>query len=225
MRWPCNPFAGRKAPESDARSSAPPLPPADGLPYVFIIGFNKTATTSLHTFFERNGFPSVHWDNNQLAITMVENCFHDRKILAGYDDRYRVFSDMIAQSLRIRFEANRLYRILDTDYPGAYFILNTRDMEAWLKSRWEKPCGRYNCTNVELEMRILNTRDPNEVRETWRREKLAFEREVRDYFKGNDRFLELEIADPDVPGRLSAFLGRPLDPSHWGRYRTNDPQP
>ena len=191
------------------------------LPYVFIIGFNKTATTTMHVFFARNGFPCVHWDNNRLASTMLENCLHDRRILKGYDRRYRVFSDMIAQTLRIRFEANSLFRILDTDYPGAFFIYNNRRTEDWLASRWGKPCNKYKCTNVELEMRILNTTDKQSVVDTWKKEKLDFEREVREYFSGNPRFLEFDISDTEAPQKLSRLLGMDLDASHWGHRTTN----
>src|SRR5262245_17437716 len=93
-----------------------PMPPAEdiaNLPFIFIIGFNKTATTSLHTFFSRSGFPSVHWDRGRLARRMIENCLDDRPILDGYDREFRVFSDMQAQSGRIRIEANQYFRVLD----------------------------------------------------------------------------------------------------------------
>ncbi len=191
------------------------------LPYIFVIGFNKTGTTSLHHFFEGNGFPSIHWDDNRLATTMVENCLHDRRILEGYDQKYRVFSDMIVQKFRIRFEANSLFRILDTDYPGSYFIYNNRKIEDWIASRWQKPCRKYNCTNVELEMRILNTKDTQDVIDTWKKEKLDFEKEVRRYFSSNPKFLELDITAPDVPQQISKLLGRALDLSQWRHYRTN----
>jgi hypothetical protein len=194
------------------------------LPYIFIIGFNKTATTTLHFFFEKNGLPSVHWDNNRLAATMISNCLNDRRILKGYDRRFRVFSDMIAVTQRMRFEANSLFRILDRDYPGSYFIYNNRDTQAWLASRWKKPCGKYGCTNVELEMQILNTTDPQEVVDTWNREKTVFEENIRRYFAGNDRFLEFDIKDPEAPQRIADLLGMPLDPTHWEHHRTNRPR-
>jgi hypothetical protein len=193
------------------------------LPYIFIIGFNKTATTTLHFFFDKNGIPSVHWDNNRLARTMLSNCLNDRPILKGYDKSFRVFSDMIAQTLRIRFEANSLFRILDTDYPGSYFLYNNRNTEEWLASRWKKPCGKYQCTNVELEMRILNTTDPQDVVDTWHKEKISFESDVRRYFSGNDRFLEFDIKDPEAPALIADLLGMQLDPRHWGHHRTNRP--
>ncbi|MEI6337228.1 MAG: hypothetical protein WCQ57_01435 [Verrucomicrobiota bacterium] len=191
------------------------------LPYVFIIGFNKTATTALHHFFQANGFPSIHWDDNRLAATMLTNCLSDRPILSGYDEKYRVFSDMISQTFRLRFEANSFFRILDTDYPGSYFIFNNRPTEAWLVSRWKKPCQRYNTTNVELEMRILNTNDPKKILEKWKHEKEAFEREVREYFSGNERFLEFDISDPAAPQKISALLAMELDVSHWAQHKTN----
>jgi hypothetical protein len=169
------------------------------LPYVFLLGFNKTATTTLHFFFEQNGLPSIHWDNNRLAATMINNCLNDRRILSGYHNQFRVFSDMIAQTPQIRFEANSLFRILDRDYPESYFIYNNRRTEDWLASRWKKPCGKYNFTNVELEMQILNTRDPQEVVDTWKKDKKDFEQEIRKYFANNDRFLEFDIKDPEAP--------------------------
>ncbi len=190
-------------------------------PYVFIIGFNKTATTTLHFFFERNGFPSVHWDEDRLAIAMVENCLHDRRILDGYDEQYRVFSDMIAHTRRIRFEANSLFRILDTDYPGSYFIYNSRKIEDWINSRWKQPRRKYNCSNVELEMRMLNTTDPRVVVDRWKKERQDFEREVRVYFAGNPRFLEFEITDPEAPRLISRLLGLELDAAHWKHHKTN----
>ena len=169
------------------------------LPFIFVIGFNKTATRSLHSFFTRNGFPSVHWDRGKLARRMVENCLNDRPVLDGYDDRFRVFSDMQAQSGRIRIEANQLFRVLDRDYPGAYFIFNNRDLDAWIRSRSANFVTPHGATNLELEMRRLNTTDPNEAVLLWTRERQAFEEDVRRYFRSHPRFLEVDITDPELP--------------------------
>lgn len=200
------------------------MPPAEypsELPFIFVIGFNKTATTSLHTFFSRNGFPSVHWDRGRLARRMVENCLDDRPILDGYDREFRVFSDMQAQSGRIRIEANQYFRVLDRDYPGAYFIFNNRDLSGWINSRSSNFVTPHGATNVELEMRRLNTTDPQEVVQLWVRERNAFEAEVRRYFRGNPRFLEIDITDADLPRRISRHIGRTMDPAHWKHIRTN----
>lgn len=191
------------------------------LPFVFIIGFNKTATTSLHVFFERNGFPSVHWDRGKLARRMIKNCLKERPILDGYDQEYRVFSDMQAQSSRIRIEANQYFRVLDRDYPGAYFIFNNRRLDHWLASRSANYITPHGATNLELEMRRLNTDDPEEAVQLWARERIAFEGEVRRYFRSNQRFMEIDITDPDLPHRVSHLINRPMDPAHWKQIRTN----
>lgn len=200
------------------------MPPAEDpaeLPFVFVIGFNKTATTSLHTFFSRNGFPSVHWDRGRLARRMVENCLDDRPILDGYDREFRVFSDMQAQSGRIRIEANQYFRVLDRDYPGAYFIFNNRDLSGWINSRSANFVTPHGATNLELEMRRLNSTDPQEAVQLWVRERNAFEAEVRRYFRGNPRFLEIDITDPDLPRQISRHIDRTMDPAHWKHIRTN----
>jgi hypothetical protein len=201
-----------------------PRPPAEqptDLPFIFIIGFNKTATTSLHAFFTGNGFPSVHWDRGKLARRMVQNCLDDRPILNGYDREFRVFSDMQAQSGRIRIEANQYFRILDRDYPGSYFILNTRDLGKWISSRSANFVTPHGATNLELEMRRLNTLDSQEAVELWARERNAFEADVRRYFRHNPRFLEIDITDPDLPSRVSRLIGMTMDATHWKHIRTN----
>ena len=200
------------------------MPPAEdpaNLPFIFVIGFNKTATTSLHTFFSRNGFPSVHWDRGKLARRMVENCLDDRPILDGYDRQFRVFSDMQAQSGRIRIEANQYFRVLDRDYPGSYFIFNNRDLGGWINSRSANFVTPHGATNLELEMRRLNTTDPQEAVQLWARERNAFEAEVRRYFRSNPKFLEIDITDAEVPRRISRLIGRTMDPAHWKHIRTN----
>ena len=94
-------------------------------------------------------------------------------------------------------------------------------MGPWLASRWNKPCARYDTTNVELEMRILNTTDPLAVLRRWKSEREHFEREVREYFADNRRFLEIDIRDAEAPSKISLLLGRRLDGSLWGHHKTN----
>ena len=190
-------------------------------PYVFMLGFNKTATTTLHHFFEGNGFPSIHWDHGRLARTMVRNCMQDQRILAGYDDRFLVFSDLILHTSRIRIEANMLFRILDRDYPGAYFLFNNRPVGDWIASRDRKKCQRYGMTFTELDQVIFAARTPEDVYSRWSDEKSRFEREVRDYFRDHPHYLEFEISDPTAPRRIAKLLGRSMEESCCGHYRTN----
>jgi hypothetical protein len=75
---------------------------------IFVIGFNKTATTTLHKLFEINSLRSTHnniWDIN----------------------KYDCFSD----SNKEIFYFQKLYEL----YPESIFILNTRSLRNWIKSR------------------------------------------------------------------------------------------
>lgn len=191
------------------------------LPFVFVIGFNKTGTTAIHLFFERNGWPSVHWDKGALARRMVENCLDDRPILDGYDQRFRVFSDMAVQTGRIRIEANQLFRVLERDYPGAFFLHNTRNIEDWLRSRSANFVTTHKATNIQLELRRLNSQEPEEAIAHWREQRNRFDAEVTRYFEKHPRFLTMDIDAPDVPSQVSSFLGYYFDPALWERVRTN----
>lgn len=191
------------------------------LPFIFIIGFNKSATTSLHEFFRNNGFPSVHWDGGRLAMTMLQNCCNDRRILTGYDQEYRVFSDMTFRTSRLRFEANSLFRILDADYPDSFFIYNKRNLQDWLQSR-ALHRGTINGESlIQLDMRLLKTTNAQNVINKWRRERKQFERELQEYFSGYSKFIEIDISDIELPVKLSRFLGMPLDQTQWQIYNRN----
>jgi len=73
----------------------------------FVIGFNKTATTTMHELFLLNGIKSQHDNNWDL-------------------DDYDAFSDNKDLSV---------YRELSLKYPDAMFILNIRDIKEWILSR------------------------------------------------------------------------------------------
>jgi Sulfotransferase domain len=92
---------------------------------VFGIGLSRTGTTSLTRALEWLGYRSVHWPHDPttqaellhhyenpdspLSLTVVENsdCVTDTPIAS-------------------------VYRELDRQYPGSYFILTTRDHDSWL---------------------------------------------------------------------------------------------
>lgn len=82
---------------------------------IFVIGFNKTATTTFHHLFMKVGLSSYHstdWEN---------------KI-----DTFQCFSD---GDSHIKENHQMNFKNLETQYPKALFILNTRELEPWLLSR------------------------------------------------------------------------------------------
>jgi hypothetical protein len=91
---------------------------------IFAIGFNKTATTTIHNFFRFNGFKSLHSANNW-RFNLFQ-CFSDNGNLQDF---------------------RKLYE----KYPNSIFILNTRRLDKWIKSRgkhyefsrWSRPGKKY----------------------------------------------------------------------------------
>jgi hypothetical protein len=75
---------------------------------VFVIGFNKTATSTFHILFQKNGLKSQH-DDSQWNT-----------------DEYQCFSDNGNKR-----DWKKLYAV----YPNSYFILNTRPLDDWIRSR------------------------------------------------------------------------------------------
>lgn len=74
---------------------------------IFVIGFNKTATSSFHELFLSNGLKSQHegvWQTDKY------DCFSDNPELNNYKELYK-------------------------NYPNSIFILNTRGLNSWLLSR------------------------------------------------------------------------------------------
>jgi hypothetical protein len=78
---------------------------------IFVIGFNKTGTTSLHHLFENCGINSIHSTMNVMDII----------------DKYDAFAD------GIHYNFEEYYN----KYPNSLFILNTRPIYKWLISRYK----------------------------------------------------------------------------------------
>ena len=111
----------------------------------FVIGFNKTATSTFHNLFLKNNLKSQHtgkWQTDKYA------CFSDNGNLNNYKE-------------------------LDLKYENSVFILNIRELDNWLISRfkhglrlkkktnWAYPYTREKCiewinTREKYHMEILN---------------------------------------------------------------------
>jgi hypothetical protein len=80
---------------------------------VFVIGFNKTGTSSIHIIFKNLGLPSYHggkWRScNNLKLLRLYDCFSDGTP-----------RDLIK---------------LDQMFPNSKFILQVRELETWILSR------------------------------------------------------------------------------------------
>jgi hypothetical protein len=189
--------------------------------YIFIIGFNKTGTTSLHELFCKNGFASLHWDSGRAALRMKRNINRGRPPLRGYDSKFRVFSDLNYFHPSKIIEGGSFFKELDASYPDSYFILNTRPVDGWIKSRQQKRFQRFNMTFVQLAMEAYSLDSESQVLEVWSNQLETHLKSVRGHFKDRKNFLELDITQDLVEEQLASFLGQKIQKGTWGHVRTN----
>jgi hypothetical protein len=166
----------------------------------FIIGFNKTGTTSIDSFFQSYGFKTIHWKSGgkYLAQQIEVNVQRSDFILRGIDN-FDVYSDFTFVSDDQAIEGNRYFRQLHSEFPSAFWILNTRSMQGWILSRLRHP-GFAERYSKALDSSII------ELIDFWQELKVSRELEIRQYFAGNDRFVEFDI-DRETFTELAAKLG------------------
>lgn len=182
--------------------------------FIFIIGYNKTATTALHGLFQASGFASAHWLHGKLAADMLANLAHGRRILHGYDETFSVFSDMTFVDAHTIIEGNEYFQRLDEDYPGARFIYNYRNVDDWVRSRRQHVNGAGELF-IERYKRAIGLVSDEAVIEFWKRRRERHEARLADYFTSPGKLLYLNIDAPGIVDALNAFLGTDLDHTKW----------
>ena len=171
-------------------------------PKIFIIGFNKTATRSLYSFFMRHGIQSIHWENGNLACRIAENISSFRDPFAGYEN-FQVFSDMecVTRLDKPRIEAYKYFESFFYWHPTAKFILNTRNVEDWLVSRRLHADGHY--LNWYKHHYAL---DEQGVVQNWRLDFHRHHHRVLEFFKDKPSSLLVYDIDKHHPARIVDFL-------------------
>tara|TARA_Y100000816_G_scaffold268529_1_gene230814 strand:- start:275 stop:901 length:627 start_codon:yes stop_codon:yes gene_type:complete len=132
----------------------------------FVIGFNKTATTFFHSLFKHNGLTSEHSPGKWKL------------------ERYQCFSDVGHM---------KSYKNIDSKYKNAIFILNVRELDKWLISRFKH--GLERIKHVKHHEYYPYTYDKCK---DWIYERELYHLEVLDYF--SDRPDKLIIVNIDKPG-------------------------
>jgi hypothetical protein len=187
-------------------------------PYIFVIGFNKTGTTSIHKLFENNGIPSIHWDQGKLAKMSLINILNGDLVFSGYDDKFNVFSDMFFRTEKFIFEGNSLFRQMDNDYPGSFFIYNKRNINDWINSRIKHKSLVSGMTIIDLEKKISKSREVGDIIDYWTKSRSRFEEDIKYYFRNSKFFMEIDIEDPNFVDKISEFTGIKLNPIFWKKY-------
>ncbi len=149
-----------------------------------------------------------------MAHVLLNNLSLGRRPFEGYEDTV-AFSDVSYADTQLYVEGCRFFRQLHAAYPDAFFVLNTRNVDAWLKSR-----GAHHSLDGSLMKRVLSAGNLS-VEDTtagWRRMFEDHHAEVRAHFAESDRFLEFNI-ETDDPQVFVEFLQPTyeLDLTHWGQ--------
>ena len=93
---------------------------------IFVIGFNKTGTTSLDFLFKNLGIKSIH--NNETPVMKIINKYD------AFTDGNHTGEEGSIGNFKDYYNAK----------PDSLFILNTRPIQKWLISRYKHAtCGKF----------------------------------------------------------------------------------
>lgn len=185
---------------------------------VFQIGFNKCGTRTIHHFLHVNGIKSIHWDAGDLARRMFRNLVEGDGLVAGYEG-YEAFSDMEVVGREFALEAYKLFPILAQQYPEAVFVLNTRDREEWVKSRFNHGRGQY----AKRWKSVLKISDDDKLADVWRSDWDRHHDRVHEFFANRShRFFKFDIAKDSPELFAQAIPDRAVDVS---KYQTRGRTP
>jgi hypothetical protein len=178
------------------------------VPRVFGIGLNKTGTTSLTQALGALGYSALHHDSS--TEEAIRRAHREGVPLLTYAPNADAYLDIRA--------VEEWFDLLDQEYPESRFILTTRNIERWLRSRERHVLrNRARAGAGDYDDRWLSL-----DRDGWRREWHEHHDRVRSYFAGRDNLLELDITAGDGWDALAPFLGVavPNQPFPWIRRAT-----
>lgn len=163
-------------------------------PKVFIIGFNKTGTSSLHYYFKRNGYISSHYysEDTPLVDIIIDNIKNNRKILDNISGD--ILSDItcnLGKDDKPRFDAHDIYKIADLQYPDSLFILNIRPIDNWIKSR--KKHGTLLTDGLKYSQF-----SEKELENWWKHQYNFYIKDVQLYFKNTKKLLVFDIENDSI---------------------------
>lgn len=194
---------------------------------IFQIGLNKCGTLSLCYFFSctKQRIKSIHWDGGKLAKTIMNNISAERYILSGYDN-FRFFSDMECCFKTDHgydwFFAYEYFEELDKQCPGSKFILNTRNVDSWIKSRlshktefvlnqFDKTEKVDSCFYSERFLPWASRKkginlSKDDLVKLWKDEREEHHEKVLSYFKGREQDLLVFDLDCDGAEKIANFF-------------------
>lgn len=180
---------------------------------VFGIGLNKTASTSLLQAWDLLGHRrEIYWPQiDPYRTPVVLSSFNKHyKLMFDTIDRYTYFKDR-------PFNVHHTYKLLDKYYLDSKFILTYRDEEKWFDSvdRWLNNLIPNHHESHSMRVEKINIYNLHFKCNTFSKDNYIkyyreYNKEVRDYFKGNPNFIEMNIPNGDGWDILCPFLGESI---------------
>ncbi|NKX44094.1 glycosyltransferase family 2 protein [Roseicyclus persicicus] len=205
---------------SEGRGDTRPTPfePLHGDDFIFFIGFNKCGTTSLHGLLIGSGIAAHHWQargRKNLAQVMQMNRALGRRPFFGFE-KVVGFSDMTYADRGMFLEGCLHFDELHRAYPDAYFVLNTRPEDRWIRSRLNHGDGSLLARTM-----AATGLSREEIVESWTQLFRAHHARVESHFKGHPRYLRFDIENDPVSS-LAGFLAPrfELDISKWQKLNS-----
>ena len=180
-----------------------------GYSKVFVIGANKTGTTTVEDVLRSLKFklPRQTRQEQLLSHVLVSGRYD---ILRRFVSKYDAFQDL-------PFSQESLYVALDCMFPASKFILTVRDPEAWFKSLTRFYAKAYGIRDGKAD------RAHFEDREIYLHKNYTFEQARRHVsFVENNAVVEKWDRLYDQDTRTAAFLRRNSEITRYFRNRPND---
>ncbi len=185
---------------------------------VFGIGLSRTGTKGLATALDILGVKTMHFPDTRDTFKLLSNGFFRLPILEDYD--------AITDIQTVPF-----YPQFDEEYPNSKFILTVRDMDAWLEStrtHFGPGKGKGSERENRKRFRALKNLDQNWLRaavygtlvwdrSVYRHVYNKHQAAVKDYFKGRDNLLVMNVCAGEGWEKLCPFLGVDIPNRSWPR--------
>lgn len=149
---------------------------------IFGIGLTKTGTRSLAFALQELGYSAVHypWSLDEI-------------------DQHEAATD-IPVACR--------YKELEIMYPNSKFILTTRPFDDWITTTARKPPDPFKPPLWKIETRLRMYGSIHWDEKQWSETYHKHHEEVREHFKGNKNYLEMDLRAEDKWEDLCKFLGK-----------------
>jgi hypothetical protein len=162
---------------------------------VFICGWHRTGTTSLHVALQQLGF-RVHGYDERLMRRLMAGREHELWLAARRSDAFRDFPWSL------------LYRDADARFRDARFILTTRSTSSWLES-YKRHHDTFGPTPIHTWLYGVDSPHGNE--DVFVRRYEAHNRDVAATFAGRpERLLTVDVLSGMGWEELCRFLDRPV---------------